>query len=165
MRKSQALIAVSFLFLGMMGTAHAAHAQASKTAFTTTVPFEFVVGNRTLPAGTYSFDMMLGSPSQADQIGILVVRSLDHAHYVAQVTDVAQTLEASEKATAIFHRRGGHMFLSEVREKGKVAGLQLRPTASETESAQESEDQETITLLAALTPRPLNQSANSYPAR
>jgi hypothetical protein len=146
-RKSHALIAVTVLFVGIIGIAPA-QAQASRASFTTTVPFEFTVGIRTLPAGTYTFEMVLGSPSQADQIGILVVRGLDRKHYVAQVTDVAQTIEASEKATAIFHRHGGRVFLCEVREKGKIAGLQLRPTVSEDESAQQSEEHEAITLLA-----------------
>jgi len=144
-----------------------AHAQVVRsTAFTTAVPFEFAVGNRTLPAGTYTFEMVLGTPTEADQIGILVVRNLDGKHYVAQVTDVAQLVEASEKATAIFHRRGGRVVLSEVREKGKSVGLQLRSIATETQSAGDSEDHEIITLLAAAAPpRPIVQRSNSYLAR
>jgi len=166
MRTKLVFMAVGVLCLGIIG-AGPAHAQVVRSSsFTTNVPFEFTVGNRTLPAGTYTFETVLGTPTENDQVGILVVRSLDREHYVALVTDVAQTIETSEKASAIFRRHAGRVFLSEVREKGKLVGLQLRPTATATETADDSEDQETITLVAAVTqPRLLPSARNLYLAR
>ena len=164
MKRNLATTALA-LWLGIIG-AGIAHAQViHSTAFTTVVPFEFAVGNRTLPAGTYTFEMVLGTPTEADQIGILVVRNLDGEHYVAQVTDVAQLIQASDKATAIFHRRGGRVVLSEVREAGKSVGLQLRPNPAENSSVEDSEEHEVITLLAvSMAPRPL-AAASVYQAR
>lgn len=166
MRTKLVFMAVSVFWLGIIGAGTAQAQVVRSSSFTTNVPFEFTVGNRTLPSGTYTFEMVLGTPSEADQVGILVVRSLDRVHYVAQVTDVAQMVEASEKASAIFRRHAGRVFLSEVREKGKSVGLQLRPATAQTESADDSEDHETITLVAAVTqPRLLPNSRNLYLAR
>jgi hypothetical protein len=42
------------------------------------VPFEFVVGNRAFPAGTYVFEMATGSPKITDEAGVLVIRNREH---------------------------------------------------------------------------------------
>src|SRR5271166_2003868 len=51
-----------------------------KSGFVADVPFDFVVANRTLPAGRYEFQFVLGLPSATDDINVLAVRSLDGQH-------------------------------------------------------------------------------------
>ena len=70
------------------------YAQISKhSALTVQVPFEFVVGNQTFPAGIYKFRSLLNSvPSQAS-VDVLEVRSMVGRLYSAIVTDVVGSSE------------------------------------------------------------------------
>ena len=61
--------------LGLLAVAGNAHAQTM--TFKTRVPFPFVVGNQTLPAGTYQIQRLLGRPGEPDEVGMIVVRSTD----------------------------------------------------------------------------------------
>jgi hypothetical protein len=68
----------AFLILCLAAATSVAQAQPKpKSSFAADVPFAFVVGNRTLPAGRYEFRFVLGLPAAADEINILAVRSLD----------------------------------------------------------------------------------------
>jgi hypothetical protein len=111
------------------------------------VPFEFVVGNRTFPAGTYKFQSLLNSVAGKDAIDVLTVRSTEGQLYQAVVTDVAGSAEPS-KPRVLFMRSGGRAFLSEVWEPGKQAGCLIRNHNDQTQSAQG--DGENVTLLASI---------------
>ena len=50
------------LTFGTIIAALPAHAKSATKSFTFAVPFDFVVGNRTMPAGAYRFQLVLGSP-------------------------------------------------------------------------------------------------------
>jgi len=64
------------LFITLIGITAGAEAQAHrKAALQASVPYEFVVGNRVFPAGTYVFEMATGSPKTTDQGGVLIVHN------------------------------------------------------------------------------------------
>jgi hypothetical protein len=112
------------------------------------VPFEFVVGNRTFPAGTYKFQSLLNSVAGRDAIEVLTVRSAEGWLYQAVVTDVAAVSAELNKPRVSFRRSGGRAFLAEVWEPGKKAGCLIRGRKDETQTAQgEGED---VTLLASI---------------
>ena len=123
------------------------YAQNSKySALTVQVPFEFVVGNQTFPAGIYRFQSLLNSvPSQAS-VDVLEVRSTVGRLYSAIVTDVVGSSEPSHPRLE-FIRIGGRAFLSEVWEAGKAAGCRLQIRNDKTQTA-ESENNK-VTLVAS----------------
>jgi hypothetical protein len=112
------------------------------------VPFEFVVGNRTFPAGTYKFQSLLNSVAGKDAIDVLTVRSTEGQIYQAVVTDVAAIGAEPNKPRLSFTRSGGRVFLSEVWEPGKQAGCLIRAHKNQTQTAQG--DGENVSLLASV---------------
>jgi hypothetical protein len=121
------------------------YAQTSHhSALTVKVPFEFVVGNQTFPAGTYKFRSLLNSVPGRDSIDVLEVRSTEGRLYKAIVTDVVAR-EQPNNPSLVFTRNGGRAFLSEVREPGKQSGCRLQSSADQTEIAENENEQITLT--------------------
>jgi hypothetical protein len=123
------------------------HAQTSdRSVLTVRVPFEFVVGNQTFPAGTYKFQSLLNSVAGKDTVDVLTVRSTEGRLYQAVVTDVVGAGEPN-KSRLVFTRSGGRTFLAEVWEPGKQAGCRLHNHNGQTQTADSEED--SVTLLAS----------------
>ena len=110
-----------------------------KVTLEASVPFEFVVGNRAFPAGSYTFEMATGSPKASDQSGVLVVRSHDRGLYTAVATGVAADANAHVSHKLTFVRSGDRVFLSKVWRRGNLAGLSVPTEAGATESSEQSE--------------------------
>ena len=99
------------------------YAQTSRhSALTVKIPFEFVVGNQTFPAGTYKFRSLLNSVPSKATIDVLEVRSTEGHLYKAIVTDVVAR-EEPNNPSLVFIRNGGRAFLSEVREPGETVWM------------------------------------------
>jgi hypothetical protein len=119
-----------------------------KSSFAADVPFAFVVGNRTLPAGRYEFQFLLGLPLAADDISILAVRSLDgQRQYHAVVTGIVRSESELQTTKLTFSSQGDRRFLSQV-WWGK-AGLQLRASPPQSVLAETHETAEIVTLMAS----------------
>jgi len=111
------VIAVLFV-LGLLAVA--GKAQAQTMTFKTQVPFPFVVGNQTLPAGTYQIQRLMGRPVEGEDVGVIVVRGADRGAYKAVVTNlVQQPLESPSDSQLMFTRHAGQRYLSEVRIQGE----------------------------------------------
>jgi hypothetical protein len=138
------------LLIAVIGIATgSANAQTRhKVSFEAAVPFEFVIGNRAFPAGTYVFEMATGSPKTTEQAGVLVVRSHERKLYAAESTDITSDTNTHVNPKVVFVRSGERVYLSRVWRQGSVAGLSvhLSPEASQPEDWQESE---VLTLDAA----------------
>ncbi len=120
---------------------------SNRPVLTVQVPFEFVVGNQTFPAGTYKFQSLLNSVAGKDPVDVLTVRSTEGQRYQAVVTEVIDTREPS-KSRIVFHRSGGRVFLSEVWEPGRQAGCRLH-NHMDSEQAAESQEDRVILLASA----------------
>jgi hypothetical protein len=125
----------------------AGHAQTSNlSVLAVKIPFEFVVGNRIFPAGSYKFQSLLNSVAGKDTIDVLTVRSAEGRLYQAIVTEVADGTEPTQPRL-LFTHRGGRAFLAEVWEPGKRAGCRIHNRKDQTETAPNSDDP--VTLLAS----------------
>jgi hypothetical protein len=118
-----------------------------KFSFVADVPFDFLVGNRTLPPGRYEFQFVLGLPSAADGISILAVRSQEEHLYQSVVTRVVRGGPEQNTAKVTFGGQGDRRFLSQV--WWDKTGLQLHSSAPPTELAQTGESE--FVALAAST--------------
>jgi hypothetical protein len=143
----------AFVILCMAAATSVAQAQPKpKSSFVADVPFAFVVGNRTLPAGRYEFQFVLGLPSAEDDINILAVRSLDVQHlYQAVVTRVTRGASEVKTAKLSFSREGDRRFLSQV--WWEKAGLQLHVSPPPAGPAQTRETAEVVTVAASTSGR------------
>ncbi len=140
MNKMNKKILPLFAMLVMLiGSTIGAHAQnRRKVTVEAAVPFEFMVGDRTFPAGTYVFEMATGSPKSTDESGVLVIRNRDRRLYAAVATDVAHDDNAHVSPKLVFARNGERAYLANVWHQGNASGLSLR-TPPSTEEWQESE--------------------------
>ena len=136
-----ALVATLAISVGNAQTSH-------HPALTVKVPFEFVVGNRTFPAGTYKFESLLNSVPSNAAIDVLVVRSTEGHLYQAIVADVFGSEEPSNPRL-VFMRNGDRAFLSEVWEPGKQAGWGLQGRNNHTQTVESENDKVTLIASAA----------------
>ena len=111
------IIAIAFL---LSSAFFAGTVNAQTKAFKAQVPFPFVVGNTTLPAGTYQIQRLLGQPGEKDEVGMIVIRGADQRVYEAVLTKLMQkTPEISAPSQLVFANRAGEHYLSEVRVQGE----------------------------------------------
>lgn len=143
-------LSVFAALIAIIGISAKANAQAGhKVTLQASVPFEFIVGNRTLPSGTYTFEMATGSPKTTDQAGVLVVHNRERKLYVAVATGVVTDTNAHLAPKLTFVRTGHRVFLSTVWRQGNIAGLSVH-TRSEAAPADRQES-EVLTLNAVPT--------------
>ncbi len=116
----------SFLFIGLIALAigfGSSTALAQATVMRVEIPFDFVVGKRTLPAGNYDVKLKEtgGSP-------YVIVRSEDGEHVgLALVGPVNGRAENAESELA-FVRSGEKHFLSGLKVAGRNVDHQLVPS-------------------------------------
>src|SRR6266404_2132797 len=95
------------------------------------IPFEFVVGDKSLPAGEYGV-------RSADGTGqILRITSTEDNQSALRLTSVITCASVPNKAKLVFHRYANRYFLTEVWSAGETRGRQL--TKSKQERAMQRE--------------------------
>jgi len=121
------------IMLSVLGvlTAVSAHGQAGKQ-FTVTIPFNFEVAGKTLPAGQY----YVGRSTQTSAEG-LVLRGTDGRAGVFALTRGIQTKDIQQQSKLVFRRYEHQYFLGEVWISGVNAGRGLPLSRSERQVAQE----------------------------
>ena len=126
--KRQAFNLISLLSLLLV--AGSAIAQTSQVR--SNVPFNFTVGDKTLPAGTYDIGAM---NSSGGNMLLLQARDGDSSMVVGSVA--AQTLKPADKTKLVFNRYRDQYFLAEIWVEGATRGRQLPKTSREKELAKE----------------------------
>jgi hypothetical protein len=126
----------------------AASSQAQTASFQAKIPFEFVAGHYTLPAGQYIFQRLLLKAKTQDAIGVLVVKSIDSSIYRAIVTALGpKTGDAgSGNSKLVFARREGRHYLERVWLAGDKVAHVLPNVPRETGVARKAEAGDVISL-------------------
>jgi hypothetical protein len=133
------LIAVSGLLAGLGVAPLSAQLTMPLTA---NIPFEFMVGGKTLPAGEY-----IVSPETTKSV--LRIRNDDTNEGALVLTNSAETLNYSDQAKLIFHRYGNQYFLWEIWAPGANVGYEVPKSKAEREASQTaSVRRENVTILA-----------------
>ncbi|MGC2851713.1 MAG: hypothetical protein WB556_17170 [Candidatus Acidiferrum sp.] len=87
------------------------------------VPFPFQVAARTLPAGYYQFEQILGN---SDGVEVLVVRSLeDHQYYQAVATKAEKMDETEPASKLVFRHSGEKLVLAALCSHSKHTSMEL----------------------------------------
>jgi hypothetical protein len=115
------------------------------------VPFDFIAGKMTLPAGEYRVQ------KPADDSGVLLIQRTDRGASAMVLCFAAQINAPQTQSKLIFHRYGDRYFLSQVWVAGHVRGRQLPESDKEKELAlaarNEAPDQVTI-IARLISPQP-----------
>ena len=134
-------------FLGVFGLLLvAACANAQSVNVKANVPFDFVVGNVTIPAGAYSIQSIndsIGSPT-------LVIRSANNKVARLVGSNGAENLNPAATSHLLFHRYGDTYFLAQIWMQGERHGRELTQTRRETEMAKNLRLSEDVIVLASL---------------
>jgi hypothetical protein len=111
---------------GLLFTLMAGNVSATSTIrLRATIPFEFSVGDRTLPAGQYTVERI--NPY------VLLIRSEDCHSSVLSLANGVQARVSSETGKLVFHRYGSRYFLSQVWSGGSNNGYELPRSRAEQE--------------------------------
>lgn len=89
------------------------------------IPFQFHVGNTTLPAGRYTIHELEGN------LKVLQISSADSKQSALFDVESAQARTTPDKAEMIFNKYGDRYFLSEMFDAGNADGSRLAPSRDE----------------------------------
>jgi hypothetical protein len=137
--KKQALKNVPMLSLLLILTSVSVAAQSERSK-PTKIPFSFIVGGKTLPAGEYTV-----GPNRRDSDNVWLVQSRD-GQAALFTTMPVRASETQEKTKFVFHKYGDQYFLSQIWTVGDNSGHELRMPRLERELAKNAIERETIVL-------------------
>jgi hypothetical protein len=112
------------------------------------IPFAFVAGNVTLPAGEYRVQKLDRNPA------VVLIRCSDTSAAAMVMSNAAQAKETQTQSKLVFNRYGNRYFLSQVWTSGSIRGRQLLKSSREKEISQLAriETKSEVTLVARLSP-------------
>lgn len=121
-------------------------AQTSSHNISASIPFEFNVGDKTLPAGQYAIGRINSDGTQ--------LRISNREDSASRLTQTVQASEPKEQSVLVFNRYGDRYFLSQVWMVGEREGRQMLKSKSEKAMGQElaknKAEAETVTIIAAI---------------
>ena len=127
MKNSIFRIMDAFVLLALV-TAWPSRAQSLTTLAKAEIPFDFVVGQKTLPAGEY--EIRPGNKANKD---VLWIKKVDSSAAANMITFGRNAKRQQEGPYLVFNRYGSQYFLSEVWTEFDQVGRQAPKTAAEKE--------------------------------
>jgi hypothetical protein len=116
--KKQALKTFTMWSLLLMMTAVSVAAQSERSKIT--IPFSFIVGEKTLPAGQYTVE-----PNRRDSDQSWLFQSKDGRTSSLFTTMPVRANQTQEGSKLVFHRYGEQYFLSQIWTAGANSGREL----------------------------------------
>jgi hypothetical protein len=112
------------------------------------IPFAFVAGNATLPAGEYRVEKLDSNSA------VILVRCSDASAAAMVLSNGTQAREPQTQSKLVFKRYGNRYFLSQIWKAGSSRGRELLKSPAEKEIAQSArlETTDEVTLIARLSP-------------
>jgi len=139
MRVLRSILAISALFFGVS----AAHAQ--QPSLQAAIPFNFVAGNKVLPAGHYSLREWDTSST------VVALRDLDEPIASFSTTSPCSLNEPAKSSKLVFHRIGNEYFLYQIWVEGETTGRQFPMGKLEVQMAKNQPRAEEVIVAALLT--------------
>src|SRR5260370_5571801 len=116
--KKQTLRRFTVLSFLLMLTAVTVSAQSKRIRVI--MPFSFIVGQKTLPAGEYDLE-----PNRQDADNVWLLQNRDGHATVLFATNTVRASETQEEARIVFHMYAGQYFLSQIWTQDETAGRDL----------------------------------------
>jgi hypothetical protein len=117
MKKKVFSVMAAGCFFGLL--AATAHAQLPGTELRATIPFDFSIRGKTLPAGDYEIKRITDTPE------VLIISSRVNDEHEIFDTELVEARKTPDRGELIFHRYGDSYFLSEVFAGGEQTGREL----------------------------------------
>jgi hypothetical protein len=105
------------------------------------IPFDFMVGKATLPAGQYDLTSLNDGANK-----LSVLRGSDGRSNAIFSANRVESRNASDKTKLVFHRVGDQYFLRQIWAEGAYAGRELPPTKLESELAMNNSPEQVVVL-------------------
>jgi len=143
--KTRAFVTATLFVLSIIAAAQVAQADEPMTV---NIPFAFVAGNATLPAGEYRVQKLDRNPA------VVLIRCSGASAAAMVMSNAAQAKETQTQSKLVFNRYGNRYFLSQVWAAGSIRGRQLLKSSREKEISQLAriETKSEVTLVARLSP-------------
>ena len=143
--KKRALVTASLFVLSLIVAAQVAKADDPMLV---NIPFAFVAGNVTLPAGEYRVQKLNGGSA------VLLISCADSSVSTMVLSNAAEAKEIQTQSKLIFKRYESRYFLSQVWTEGSSRGRELLKSQAEKEIAHSARLETTgqVTLVARLIP-------------
>jgi hypothetical protein len=116
--KKQTLKTFTMWSLLLMLTAVSVAAQSERSKIT--IPFSFIVGEKTLPAGEYTVE-----PNRRNSDRYWLVQNRDSRTSCLFTTMSVRANQTQEETKLVFHRYGDQYFLSQIWTPGANSGREL----------------------------------------
>jgi len=144
------VLAMSTLFVLLLGMI--AYAQIEPRVIAN-IPFDFIVGKKTLPAGEYTIDR----PEISDP-NVLLIRSSDSHFAVFANAESVRARQIPDKSELIFNRIGDNYFLSKVFVSGEDIGCEIQKPRAERKLEQSASNtsMQTVTVQSVM---PVSQAS------
>jgi hypothetical protein len=117
-------------------------AQAQTTNVKANVPFDFVVGDHTYPAGKYTVKSMA-----TDSVAIRI-NNADESEKGTTLSNACQKAQPARQTTLVFRRLGDNYFLYQVWTEGNSLGREFPMSKSEVKIAENYSKHELVTVAA-----------------
>ena len=145
--KKHTFVMTSLLLLSLMVTAQVVQAQEPVVV---NIPFEFVAGNLTLPAGEYRLEKLENGSA------VVLIHRADRGASAMVMSIATQANAPQSDSKLVFNRYGNRYFLSQYWSAGSSRGRLLPKSAREKEISRiaRNEAKGQVTLAASLSPAP-----------
>lgn len=130
--------ALSVLALFLVASA----VNAQQTAVSATIPFNFVVGDRSYPAGDYV--LQSNGP-------VLRVTDGDKMLLDTIMSNSCEQVLPSKDTKLVFHSMGGYYFLEQIWVAGRTSGRELPKSHTETRLAKNHAESDAVIVAANVT--------------
>ena len=117
-------------------------AQAQTTNVKANVPFDFVVGDHTYPAGEYTVKSISQSSSA------IRIDNADESEKGMILSNACQKAQAARQTTLVFQRLGDNYFLYQVWTEGNSLGREFRMSKAEVKIAKNYSKHELVIVAA-----------------
>jgi hypothetical protein len=143
--KKRALVTATLFVFSLIVAAQVAQADEPMLV---NIPFAFVAGNVTLPAGEYRVQKL------DENSAVVLIRCSEPSAAAMVLSNATQAKQLQTQSKLIFNRYGNRYFLSQVWKAGSIRGRQLSKSPREKEISQAArmETKSEVTLVAGLTP-------------
>ena len=143
--KKQTLLTATLCVLSLIVAAQVARADEPMLV---NIPFAFVAGSVTLPAGEYRVQKLDRNSA------VVLIRCSDASKTAMVLSHAAQAKDIQTQSKLIFKRYDNRYFLSQVWSEGSNRGRELIKSQAEKEAAQSARLETTgeVTLVARLIP-------------
>jgi hypothetical protein len=130
------------LFVAVAGLAFASAGYAQTVNIRAQVPFRFVVGDQTYPAGEYAVKTLVSD------CNLTYIGNRNEPKSTMTLPKAIGSGTPAKSTVLVFHRIGNSYFLHQVWTEGSYVGLEFRESPGEKELAMNQAKAETVSVAA-----------------